>query len=93
VTPVLPEAVVVARNGRENLLPFGQSKDFNVYYRDTMEIPAGEHLLITKNNRRANLRNGDLRQVQAIDGNMITLDNDYKLDASQARCIFIRATP
>jgi hypothetical protein len=33
---------------------------------------AGEHLLITKNNRRANLRNADFRQVQAIDGNMIT---------------------
>ena len=83
VTQVLPEAVVVTRNGREKLLPLGQSKDFNVYYRDTMPIAAGEHLLITKNNRRANLRNGDLRQVQAIDGNTITLDNGYKLDASK----------
>jgi hypothetical protein len=55
----------------------------NVYYRDTMPIAAGEHLLVTKNNRRANLRNGDLRQVQAIDGNTITLDNGYKLDASK----------
>ena len=83
VTQVLPEAVVVTRNGREKLLPLGQSKDFNVYYRDTMPIAVGEHLLITKNNRRANLRNGDLRQVQAIDGNTITLDNGYKLDASK----------
>ena len=83
VTQVLPEAVVVARNGREKLLPLGRSKDFNVYYPDTMPIAAGEHLLITKNNRSANLRNGDLRQVQAIDGNTITLDNGYKLDASK----------
>jgi hypothetical protein len=83
VTQVLPEAVVVTRNGRERLLPLGQSKDFNVYYRETMPVAAGEHLLITKNNRRANLRNGDLRQVQAIDGNTITLDNGYKLDVSK----------
>ena len=64
-------------------MPLGQSKDFNVYYRDTMPIAAGEHLLITKNNRCANLRNGDWRQVQAIDSNTITLDNGYKLDASK----------
>jgi hypothetical protein len=55
---VLLEAVVVTRNGREKFLPLGQSKDFNVYCRDTMPVAAGEHLLITKNNRRANLRNG-----------------------------------
>ena len=83
VTRVLPEAVVVSRNGREMLLPLGQAKDFNVYYRDTMPVAVGEHLLITKNNRRANLRNGDLRQVQAIDGSTITLDNGYRLDASK----------
>src|ERR1700732_1878509 len=83
VTQVLPEAVVVTRNGREKLLPLGQSKEFNIYYRDTMPVAVGEHLLITKNNRRANLRNGDLRQVQAIDGNTITLDNGYKLDAAK----------
>jgi hypothetical protein len=29
------------------------------------------------------LRNGDLRQIQAIDGNTITLDTGYKLDASK----------
>jgi ATP-dependent exoDNAse (exonuclease V) alpha subunit len=83
VTQVLPEAVVVTRNGREKLLPLGQSKDFNVYYWGTMPIACGEHLLITRNNRRANLRNGDLRQVQAVEGNTITLDNGYKLDASK----------
>ena len=63
----MPEAVVVTRNGLEKLLPLGQSKEFNVYRRDTMPIAVGEHLLITKNNRGANLRNGELRQVQAID--------------------------
>jgi len=84
VTRVLPETVVVTRNGREKLLPLEQSKEFNVYYRETMPVAAGEHLLITKNNRSANLRNGDLRQVQAIDGDTITLDNGYKLDASKS---------
>jgi hypothetical protein len=91
VTRVLPEAVVVTRNGREKLLPLAQSKDFNVYYRDTLPMAVGEHSLITKNNRSANLRNGDLRLVQAIDGNTITLDNGYKLDASSL-CTFARAT-
>jgi hypothetical protein len=38
VTQVLPEAVVVTRNGREKLLPLGQSKDFSVYYRETMPV-------------------------------------------------------
>jgi len=83
VTQVLPEAVVVTRNGREELLPLGQSKLFNVYYRDAMPIAVGEHLLITKNNRRSNLRNGDMRQVQTIDGKTITLDSGYRLDASK----------
>jgi conjugative relaxase-like TrwC/TraI family protein len=83
VTQVLPEAVVVTRSGREKFLPLCQSKDFNVYYRDTMPIAVSEHLLITKNNRGAHLRNGDMRLVQAIDGNTITLDNGYKLDASK----------
>jgi hypothetical protein len=83
VMQVLPEAVVVTSNGRERLLPLEQSKGFNVYYRETMPIAAGEHVLITKNNRSANLRNGDLRQVQAIDGNTITLDNGYKVDAAR----------
>jgi TrwC relaxase len=83
VTQVLPEAVVVTRSGREKFLPLCQSKDFNAYYRDTMPIAASEHLLITKNNRGAHLRNGDLRQVQASAGNTITLDNGYKLDASK----------
>ena len=88
VMQVLPKAVVVTSNGRERLLPLEQSKGFNVYYRDTMPIAPGEHLLITKNNRSANLRNGDLHQVRAIDGNTITLDNGYKLNA--ARPLHIR---
>jgi conjugative relaxase-like TrwC/TraI family protein len=83
VMQVLPEAVVVTSSGRERLLPLEQSKGFNVYYRDTMPIAPGEHLLVTKNNRSANLRNGDLRQVRVIDGNTITLDNGYKLDAAK----------
>ena len=50
---------------------------------DTMPIAVGEHLLITKNNRGANLRNGELRKVAAIDGNRITLDNGRQLNSSR----------
>jgi hypothetical protein len=42
------------------------------------------HLLITKNNRGANLRNGELRKVAAIDGDRITLDNGRQLNSSRA---------
>jgi transposase-like protein len=47
----------------------------------TLDGYAASHRAV--DNHRANLRNGDLRQVQAIDGNTITLDNGYKLDASK----------
>jgi hypothetical protein len=59
------EGVFVARNSQEKLLPLDQAAGFNLYWRDTMPVAIGEHLLITKNNRRAKLRNGDLRQVKA----------------------------
>lgn len=64
-------------------MPLDQAAGFNLYWRATMPVAIGEHLLITKNNRRAKLRNGDLRQVKAIDGQTITLENGYKLDLSK----------
>jgi hypothetical protein len=60
----------------------GAVQGFNVYYRDTMLIAGGEHLLITKNNRRAHLGERGLAPVQAIHGNTITLDNGV-----QNRCV------
>jgi hypothetical protein len=77
------EGVYVARNGQEKLLPLDQAAGFNLYWRDTMPVAIGEHLLITKNNRQAKLRNGDLRQVKAIVGQTITLENGYKLGLSK----------
>jgi len=67
----------------EKVLPLQQWKAFNVYRRDTMPVAVGEHLLLTKNNRGANLRNGELRKVAAIDGDLITLDNGRQLDSSR----------
>jgi hypothetical protein len=73
------ERVFVIRDGVQKVLPLQQWKTFNVYRRDTMPVAIGEHLLITKNNRGANLRNGELRKVAAIDGDRITLDNGRQL--------------
>jgi hypothetical protein len=76
------ERVFVIRDGTEKVLPLQQWKTFNVYRCDTMPVAVGEHLLITKNNRGANLRNGELRKVAAIDGDRITLDNGRQLNSS-----------
>jgi hypothetical protein len=78
------ERVFVTRDGVEKVLPLQQWKTFNVYRRDTMPVAVGEHLLVTKNNRGANLRNGELRKVAAIDGDRITLDNGRQLNSSMA---------
>jgi conjugative relaxase-like TrwC/TraI family protein len=77
------ERVFVTREGVEKVLPLQQWKTFNVYRRDTMPVAVGEHLLVTKNNRGANLRNGKLRKVAAIDGDRITLDNGRQLNSSR----------
>jgi conjugative relaxase-like TrwC/TraI family protein len=77
------ERVFVTRNAVEKALPLRQWKTFNVYRCDTMPVAVGEHLLITKNNRAANLRNGELRKVAAIDGDRITLDNGRQLNSSR----------
>jgi hypothetical protein len=77
------ERVFVTRDGIERALPLQQWKTFNVYRVDTMPVAVGEHLLITKNNRGANLRNGELRKVAAIDVDRITLDNRRQLNSSR----------
>jgi hypothetical protein len=43
------------------------AEDFNVYRAQTMPVAVGERVLITKNNRKASLTNGDLLEVKAID--------------------------
>jgi hypothetical protein len=83
VSRIEGERVFVTRDGVEKVLPLQQWKTFNVYRRDTMPVAVGEHLLLTKNNRGANLRNGELRKVAAIDGDRITLDNGRQLDSSR----------
>ena len=77
------DRVFVTRDGVEKVLPLQQWKTFNVYRFDTMPVAVGEHLLITKNNRGANLRNGELCKVAAIDGDRITLDNGRQLNSSR----------
>ena len=48
-----------------------------------MPVAVGEHLLITKNNRGANLRNGELCKVAAMDEDRITLDNGRQLNTAR----------
>jgi len=59
------------------------SQDFNVYRAQTMPVAVGERLLITKNNRKANLTNGDLFVVKAIDQTGISLENGRRLERSK----------
>jgi hypothetical protein len=48
-----------------------------------MPVAVGERVLITKNNRRASLTNGDLLEVKAIDQAGILLENGRRLERSK----------
>ena len=48
-----------------------------------MPVAVGERLLITKNNRKASLTNGDLFVVKAIDQTGILLENGRRLECSK----------
>lgn len=68
------QAVFVAKDGKERLLPLHLAEDFNVYRAESMPVAVGERVLITKNNRKASLINGDLLEVKAIDQTGILSD-------------------
>jgi len=76
------QAVFVAADGKERLLPLHLAEDFNVYRAQTMPVAVGERVLITKNNRKASLTNGDLLEVKAIDQTGILLENGRRLERS-----------
>jgi hypothetical protein len=48
-----------------------------------MPVAVGERVLITKNNRKASLTNGDLLEVKAIDQTGILLENGRRLERSK----------
>jgi hypothetical protein len=48
-----------------------------------MPVAVGERVLITKNNRKASLTNGDLMEVKAIDQTGILLENGRRLERSK----------
>ena len=48
-----------------------------------MPVAIGERVLITKNNRKASLTNGDLTEVKAIDQTGILLENGRRLERSK----------
>jgi hypothetical protein len=77
------QAVYVAKDGKERQLPLHLSQDFNVYRAETMPVAIGERVLITKNNRKASLTNGDLLEVKAIDQTGILLENGRRLERSK----------
>jgi len=57
------------QDGKERQLPLHLAQDFNVYRAQSMPVAVGERVLITKNNRKASLTNGDLLEVKAIEPN------------------------
>jgi len=77
------QVVYVAKDGKERQLPLHLSQDFNVYRAQTMPVAVGERVLITKNNRKASLTNGDLLEVKAIDQTGILLENGRRLERSK----------
>ncbi|MGA8660029.1 MAG: hypothetical protein WB586_28250, partial [Chthoniobacterales bacterium] len=77
------QTVYVAKDGKERQLPLQLSQDFNVYRAKTMPVGVGERVLITKNNRKANLANGDLLEVMVIDQTGILLENGRRLERSK----------
>ena len=77
------QAVYVAKDGKERQLPLHLSQDFNVYRAQPMPVAIGERVLITRNNRKANLANGDLLEVKAIDQTGILLENGRRLERSK----------
>ena len=77
------QAVFVAKDGKERQLPLHLAQDFNVYRAQSMPVAVGERVLITKNNRKASLTNGDLLEVKAIDQTGILLENGRRLERSK----------
>ena len=77
------QAVFVVKDGKERQLPLHLAQDFNVYRAQSMPVAVGERVLITKNNRKASLTNGDLLEVKAIDQTGILLENGRRLERSK----------
>jgi conjugative relaxase-like TrwC/TraI family protein len=78
---------IVARNyrGEERTLTAKQSKSFEVYERRTIEVAAGDKLLLTANRRDANFRatNGEIVTVSRVDKDgTIRLDDGRDLPAN-----------
>jgi hypothetical protein len=83
VERVEDERVIVSRDGREKPLPLQSSVAFQVYESGAMPLADGDRILITKNNPRAGVKNGDIVKVAAIDERSITLEGGKKLDVME----------
>ena len=75
--------MVQSQDDKEKPLPLHQAKAFQVYRQDILPIALGERVMVTQNNARRGLYNGDLVKVQKIEGNLLHLENHRVLDASQ----------
>jgi AAA domain/TrwC relaxase len=83
VASVEDARVIVRKDGQEKALPLSNAKDFQVYESGVMELSAGDRLLMTRNNAKANVRTGDIRKITRIDARSITLDNGKTLDITE----------
>ena len=75
--------MVQTQDDKEKPLPLHQPKAFQVYRQTILPIAVGERVMVTQNNARRGLYNGDLVKVQKIEGHLLHLDNHRVLDASQ----------
>ena len=76
--------VACSDRGEEQTLTAKQSKSFEVYERRTIEVAAGEKLLLTANRRDANFRatNGEIVTVSRVDNDgRMQLDDGRQLPA------------
>jgi ATP-dependent exoDNAse (exonuclease V) alpha subunit len=74
--------MVQTQDDQEKPLPLHQPKAFQVYRQAILPIAVGERVMVTQNNARRGLYNGDLVKVQKIEGHLLHLDNHRVLDAS-----------
>ena len=75
--------MVQTQDDKEKPLPLHQPKAFQVYRQAILPIAVGERVMVTQNNARRGLYNGDLVKVQKIEGHLLHLDNHRVLDASE----------
>jgi hypothetical protein len=75
--------VLVERNGIRRLAPLQSPGSFKVYEAGIMSLAAGDPILATRPDPKANVKTGDLCKVKEIRGDCVTLTNGKTVDARE----------